>query len=151
PEVAGVVIERGFAVLGARAGSVALLERGRETLRVVRAVGYPDDVLDRWHSIPIDAPVPIADAVRTGEPIILRSPEELKEKYSEVASFTSGSDRAWAAVPMIVEGEVVGAIGISFAEEPEMEEDETSFLLALARQCGQALERTRLYDSEQEA
>jgi GAF domain-containing protein len=150
-DVANVVVERGLPVVGGTAGAVVLLEPDGRTLRMVRAHGYGDDVLEPWRTFTIDEPVPIAEAVRTGEPILLRSFEEWRRRYPDGPGPATDGAGGWAALPMMVEGAPVGAIGITFGEVIDLEEDETAFLLALARQCGQALERTRLYDSEQKA
>jgi GAF domain-containing protein len=150
-DVATVVMERALPVLGASAGSVVVLKDGK-TLEVVKAQGYPEEVLARWRTFSIDDRLPLAEAVRTAEPVILVGHEAL-EPYDPAARAVAQSDgdRAWVAIPMVVEGGVVGALGINFRETGELGQDELGFMLALGRQCGQALERTRLYDSEQAA
>ena len=59
--------------------------------------------------------------------------------------------RAWAAIPLLVEGRVSGALGLSFGEAHVFNGDERTFLLTLASQCAQALERARLYEAERQA
>jgi signal transduction histidine kinase len=46
-----------------------------------------------------------------------------------------------------VEGRAVGGLALSFATERTFGAEDRAFMLALARQCAQALERTRLYDA----
>jgi signal transduction histidine kinase len=46
---------------------------------------------------------------------------------------------------------VLGGLGISFAAELAFDAEEREYLLTLASQCAQALERTRLYAAEQQA
>jgi GAF domain-containing protein len=150
-DVANVVIERGLPVVGATAGAVVLLLPDGKTLQVVRAEGYRRGAIEQWRTFSIDTPAPVAEAVRRGEPIVLRSLHEWKARFPDGPIPGAQDGRSWAAMPMMVEGTAIGALGITFAQPMELEEDETSFLLALARQCGQALERTRLYDAEQEA
>jgi GAF domain-containing protein len=151
-DVASVVIERALPVLGASAGSVVSSRGDGETLEVVVAEGYPEDVLAQWDTFPMDAPIPLAEAMRTGEPVVVRNAAEWERFPPEARAVARlDGDRAWVAIPMMVEGSAVGAMGLDFPDPRAFAEDELGFMLALARQCGQALERTRLFDAEQRA
>ena len=59
--------------------------------------------------------------------------------------------QSWATLPLKVQERTLGAITLSFAETRAYSEEERAFLLALAQQCAQALERARLYETEQKA
>ena len=63
-EVAGVVLERGISLLGARAGSVYVLGDG-DRLRRLRARGVSEEMLRAFADIPLAAPLPMAEVVRT--------------------------------------------------------------------------------------
>jgi signal transduction histidine kinase/ActR/RegA family two-component response regulator len=52
------------------------------------------------------------------------------------------------AFPLIVKDRTIGALGLSFLEVQEFSDEDSAFLLALAQQCAQALERSRLYEME---
>jgi PAS domain S-box-containing protein len=149
-DVANVVIERGLPVVGALAGSVAMVRPDGTKLDVVRATGYRDEVIEQWRSFPVDSPAPLAEAVRTGQPVVLRSRDEWMEMLPNGPYPSTDEAAAWAALPMVIEGKVIGALGITFPRTVDLEEDVT-FLQALARQCGQAIERTRLFEAEQQA
>lgn len=150
-EVAEVIVERGLAALSAVAGSIVLLSPDRTELILLRAFGYPDEVIDPWKRFPVDATVPLAEAARSGEPIFLGSAEEMEERFPEMAAKTLGGNGAWAAIPLTVEGRTVGAIGVSFSNPRAFSDEDRTFMLALARQCAQSLERARLYEAEQSA
>jgi PAS domain S-box-containing protein len=148
-EVGEVVVGEGIAVMRAEAGSmIRLLEDGK-TLEVVRAEGYPE-ILESWKRFSIDAPVPLAEAVRTGKPVFLESHEEFVGHYPVLAGAAT-SDGAWAAVPLMHERRAVGAIGLTFDESREFEAEEIDFILTVARQCAAAVERARLYAAEKSA
>ena len=49
----------------------------------------------------------------------------------------------------VVNDRAIGVLGIDFAEPKGFEPPEDSFILALAHQCAQALERARLYEAQQ--
>jgi hypothetical protein len=72
------------------------------------------------------------------------------DKYPGLGPLASvtGSE-ALAAFPLIIEGRTIGAMGLSFPRVQVFSEDDVAFMLALAHQCAQALERARLYETEQ--
>jgi serine phosphatase RsbU (regulator of sigma subunit) len=56
---------------------------------------------------------------------------------------------AWALLPLQLRGgRPAGALMFSFPNTRDFSEDERAFLVALAEQCSQALERARLFDAE---
>lgn len=152
-QVAEVVVTQGVEALGASAGSVALLRADGSQLVVVRAVGYPPEVLEAYRIIPLAAELPLAEAVRTGEPILLEAPEARNARYPQLADSSAGpAERGtWAAIPLVIEGRTVGAMGLSFAAPRDFSAEDREFMLTLARQCAQALERARLYEAERQA
>jgi PAS domain S-box-containing protein len=147
-EVAEVIVERGLATLSASAGTIMLLSPDRGELVMLRAFGYTDQVIEPWTRFASDAAVPLADAVRTGEAVFLTSPEEVDERFPGLVSWGSSGNEGWAAIPLTVEGRTIGAIGVSFSRPRDFPEEERTFMLALGRQCAQALERARLYEAE---
>jgi len=61
------------------------------------------------------------------------------------------SSQAWAVLPMIVDGQPVGTLLLSFAQARPLSPQDRSFLRVLAHQCAMALERARLYREAQAA
>lgn len=151
-QVAEVVVRHGLAALDADAGSVAVLDETGEWLEVVRAEGYPEDVLEAWRRFPLDSPAPMAAAVRERAAVLIGSRGRLAEDFPDLVHAPGRpAGGAWAALPLEVEGRVVGAIGLSFPRERRFEEDDRLFISSLAQQCAQALERARLYEAERSA
>lgn len=151
-QVAQVVLEQGLAVMNARAGSVAVLGDDGASLELLASTGYVSDVVKDWQRFETAAAIPLADAVRRNELILLSSPATAAEQYPHLASrLASSSNVAWAAVPLNVEGRVIGAMGLSFATPQSFDEEDVAFLLSLGRQCAQALERARLFEAERAA
>jgi PAS domain S-box-containing protein len=145
-EVADVIINQVIAASGAVAGSMYVLSADGATLELVRAVGYPESILDQWQRFPLDAPTPLAEAVRTGQPIFLATFEERVERYPDlVKQMTPLLRGAATALPLIVDGQVAGAIGFSYEQPRPFAEEDRSFMLTIAQQCSQAVERARLY------
>ncbi|MFN8484629.1 MAG: GAF domain-containing protein [Anaerolineae bacterium] len=149
-QVADVIIYEGQAALDARAGLLALLTEDGQALDLVRSAGYAADLVQQWQRIPIDAPVPLADAVRWQESLTVSSPEEAAHLYPHLVSSQSGF-QSWACAPLIAGGKVFGAVEFSFDQRHVFDQDEITYISTLAEQSAQALERARLYEAERQA
>lgn len=149
--VARVVADQILPVVGASAASVALLRAGEASLEVMAAEGYAESVLEEWRRIPVEADVPLAEAVRTVEPLFIGSREEIGRRYPALVARGEVVSDALAAIPIVVRGRVLGAMGLSYGGERAFSAEDRALMVALARQCGQALERARLYESERDA
>ncbi len=151
-QVAEVVVSHGLNALDAHAGSVALLNEEASEFELIGARGYPPELLHEWRRFPVSMSVPIADAVRNREPVFIGSIEEWQERYPESnAARAVNGNRAIAAIPLIVKGRALGAMGLSFEGAHAFTPDDREFMQALAGQCAQALDRTRLYEAESRA
>lgn len=151
-DVAGVLVDQALAALGARAGSVALLDTEANALDVIRTVGYPPDAVERFQRVSAEARFPLTDCVRDGEALFLRSGAEREVRYPHLRELRArNGDGAMAAVPLSVNGRVLGAVGVNFPEPRDFPPEERELLLSIARQCAQALERASLYEAEKRA
>ncbi|MBE9207886.1 PAS domain S-box protein [Nostoc sp. LEGE 06077] len=151
-QVADVVVHQGIAALGANAGSVSLLGKKGTHLKIVQATGYPQSVLDAWKSFPVTAAVPLAETVRTGKPIFIESPAAFATSYPHLAELPSVTgNSAFACIPLILEKQVIGALGLSFSTPQIFPETDQGFMLTLGQQCAQAIARAQLYEAERHA
>jgi signal transduction histidine kinase len=150
-QVTAVVVEHGVAASGAAAGSVTLLDRTAAMLKVERAAGYAEAALRAFGTIPLDSPTPVAEAVRTGEPVWVDSAADMANRFPLVAAAHNLLGHGAAAVvPIALAGETAGALALSFAGPRVLDPQEKALILALAQQCAQALERARLYVEAQD-
>ena len=138
-EVAQVVLEEGVEALGATGGGL-LLSTDEERLLVPGTVGYADDVVERLLNESPDAELPAAVALRTGQPVWLESREERDERFPELVNMEHDVV-SMCAVPVIAGDRTLGALRFSFAESRLFDEEERRFVLALAAQTAQALDR----------
>lgn len=150
-EVAKASLDACLDVCGGAAGWFMTLEPDHEYLSTLYSVGYPEEIVARFHTVPLDAPFPIALAARSREPLFVTSPEEWRERFPAVAAFADARTRAWVALPLEVGDRVVGAIGISVRVERTFDSAERNLLVTMARHAGVALERALLYSREQDA
>jgi signal transduction histidine kinase len=151
-QVARVLADHGAAVLGARAVMVGMIRPDGQTLEILAASGYSNELVDRFASVSIDVRLPITDAIRGREPVVLSTIEARREAYPELEDVRDLIGlKAMAMLPLMVDGRAVGGLGFHFDRELSMGEEERALMSALASQCAQALERTRLYEQEQRA
>lgn len=143
--VAEAVLNEGVAALGAAAGGV-LLTADADRLALPGAVGYDETVLARLRNESRDAELPAAMALRTGEAVWLESRAERDSRFPELAGMEV-STVALCAVPLEVQGRRLGALRFSFSEARLFHDDERRFILALAGQTAQALDRALLQRS----
>lgn len=150
--VAEVVVEQAIASLSASCGLIALLNEAENTLEIVHAIGYPIELAEAWSSFHINTPVPLAESVQTGEAIFIPTKQVWDQRYPHLASAaTITGNRAFAAIPLMVDGQAVGAMGLSFDDSKHFGADDCAFMVSLAQQCAQAMERAYLYEAEQRA
>ncbi len=149
-QVADVVLNQAVPALGASAASILLLVDNGAGLESIATTGNRRTLRDDWRRVPIDAALPIADAARTGYPIWLDSEEERTARYPHV--WVAELDRcSSAALPLIVNKRVIGAQSLRFTFGRKFSDEDRTFMLTLAQQCAQALERARLYETERRA
>jgi signal transduction histidine kinase len=150
-EVARVVLEQGLPAVGAVSGTVHLRRTDGPGVELMAAVGLPPELLEAWRRPPSGAS-PGQEALRGGVPVWMESPEELRARYPAFAEQVVAVPRgAFAFLPLRVDGDVFGVLAFGFAAARRFSVLEKASLFALARQCAQALERARLYDSERSA
>ncbi|MEH2117156.1 AAA family ATPase [Nostoc sp.] len=151
-QVSEVIVEQSMAALGASSALVALLNENKTELEIVRAVGYNQDLLDTWRHFAIDSPFPLAEAVRTGQPIWAQSRQNQIARYPHLAEIYAQYDiDPWISIPLMVEGWAVGGITLGFAQPQLLSGEDQAFILAVAQQCAQAIARAHLYEAERTA
>jgi serine phosphatase RsbU (regulator of sigma subunit) len=149
-DVASVVVREGVDVLGAVGGGMLVPAADGMHLAVPGAVGYEGGLLHALSDELLDAPLPAATALRTGEAVWLESREERDRRFPALRGLEAPTV-SMCAVPLSVTGKVLGALRFSFDERRLFDADERGFVLALAAQTAQTLLRTELYESERRA
>jgi serine phosphatase RsbU (regulator of sigma subunit)/anti-sigma regulatory factor (Ser/Thr protein kinase) len=149
-DVARVVVSEGVTALGASGGGLLVPAGDGEHIAVPGVVGYGEELAAALRSERLDAPLPAAMALRTGEAIWIESPEERDERFPVLRAFEASS-AAMCAVPLAVGDRLLGALRFSFAAVKLFDDDERAFVLALAALTAQTLQRTELYESERQA
>ncbi len=102
---------------------------------VLTSEGSAGDATSSVSTFPLSAPFPAARAIRSGEPLYLTQ------------TGPGAGSAALACVPVPARAGIGGALLLRFDEAGAFDEEERGALDALAREVGQALERTRLADA----
>ena len=147
-EVTAAILGEGLQSLGAVAGAVACRAEEPGMLETVDTRGYREATVEPWSRFAIDAPVPLAEAVRENSIIAIESVEELADRYPALAENRTETTGSWLVLPLATADLVIGAVGLSFAEARAFSDADLAFAQSLARQSGQALDRALLLASE---
>ncbi|QSQ20052.1 PAS domain-containing protein [Pyxidicoccus parkwayensis] len=150
-QVSGVVVREGAEALEALCASVVLLSEDGASFELSAAHGFPEGSLEPWRCFPVDTPVMFRDAVRTGRPVLYGDLDAFLRSYPGLKDSPMLLGRAFAALPLVLDGRTLGAFSFAFAREQSFAPEQLQFMESLGQQCAQALERARLYESERRA
>jgi PAS domain S-box-containing protein len=151
-QVVEVIVEQSMATLGATAALVVLVSKDQTELEIVKSIGYTEDLVQAWRTFPINLDVPLAEAIRTREPMWVEALLDRIARYPHLAEVYSRYDfESWMALPLVVEGRSVGGMLLSFMKFKHLSQTDREFILALSRQCAQAIFRAQLYEAERSA
>jgi PAS domain S-box-containing protein len=151
-DVARVVVDKAVRALGAMGGSIGLLSADGQWFETLEAQGHREDELRDWTRFPADAPVMFRQAVATRAPVLYEAVEHFLADYPQWKELVLREGYgAFATLPLVANGQILGAMGLTFRTRRTFCPEEVAFMRVLAGQCAQALERSRLYDAEQRA
>lgn len=149
-EVAQIVVDVGLAAIHADTGLV-VLKNDDDSLNLIYTNGYRREELDRLKTFTAKSAIPVNHAMLTGEPVFLTG-FEIAEEYPDLYRGLKEHDqRAVATLPLIAQGQNVGALALSYKTPRTFSPERIGYLKILAEQCAQAIERARLYEAEQSA
>lgn len=148
PQVATSLVEGGVAAVGASCGAMVELTDDRGELRVAHAVGTLAGAARIERPFPLTAAFPLVDVVRSRQDLWIANPEELEARYPGLVP--EPGVRSWAALPLTIDGVVLGAVGWSFPGRGFTPAQRVG-LRSLAHAGGEALYRAGLYEAERRA
>ena len=95
----------------------------------------------------LDAPLPGPEVVRTGRPLWLESRDDI-EAFGELREAKTEAE-AIAVLPLTVEEQVIGVLAVAYQDARQFSEDERRFLVVVARQAAESLQRAAVRRSRQ--
>jgi nitrogen-specific signal transduction histidine kinase len=144
-QVVRVLVEAGVQVANASTGALVLLSDDRRHLRVAGSVGDGDHAVVGKGRLALSVKSPLVDVVQSRRELWLSNRQELAEQYAELVPLENS--HAWVALPLLIDGVILGAVGWSFRKE-SFTKDQRVSLQALARVGGVALYRAGIFDNE---
>ncbi|MGY2126903.1 SpoIIE family protein phosphatase [Blastococcus sp. SYSU DS0617] len=149
-ELADITL-RGAEVLGAVSGGVAVREPGAEAARLYLGRRVLDVFRDGEAALPedgvliaLDDALPTQYTARTGESVVLGDPDEAVARFPAMARVIDMLGlRALAALPLLVEGRVLGSFVAYWTTDHPFDTDELRLLEGLTAQIALSVSRLR--------
>lgn len=129
------IVNKTLASLDARGAILGIVER-EGFLDLLGAYGYQEKMVDPYTRIPLWTPMPITDAVRSGEIKIFKSTKDLIEHYPHLSQFESSDDSVTVSAPITFHNTVIGAIGFTSKLQPSKNFQESETTKAILALCG---------------
>jgi PAS domain S-box-containing protein len=145
-EVADVAISGSAVIVGASAGVFYSLPEPAGPAQLVAQQGLH---IQARPALALDAPLPLAVAIRTAETVWLASQAALTE-YPGIDK-RAAKIKAVVALPLLVEKAVIGGFALSFEHEHALGRADRDFLESVAALCAQALLRISAIERERQA
>jgi signal transduction histidine kinase len=123
-----------------------------ERIERLGSVGYPDDMRQRPRITSLADDTPVSEAVRKRMPIWLDSVKEFRTRFPGVYERVGAvsEKQVHAVIPLLHGGEIVGVLGMSFADANAVGATDPAFTLLLAQATAVALQRARSFDVERD-
>ncbi|SBT40926.1 SpoIIE family protein phosphatase [Micromonospora auratinigra] len=152
-EIAALVAANDAGLVGEIA-VVVLLDRADGSVRTWTTDGVPAEFAIRFRRLSADEALvsPAGWVARTGTPLTLTDPDELRARFPLVApAVASTGTRCVVALPLRAGDRLLGAIGFGFTADGEPPPDTLAMAQAVTGLTGQALARAERYEVEHEA
>ncbi len=148
-EVSGVVVEHALRGVAADAAGVFLADQEHRELRLIGGLDrLREPMRSRWSRVSMSAHTPLNEALESGEPQLLTASEAVDafpHLSRDVLELGAGF---YAIIPLVTAEPALGLLVLGWAERDGMDDDELAFLVAVAAQCAQAVERAQLYEQQ---
>jgi len=142
--VARAVVQHGKNVLGAASGEVEVLVDDGAAFEMV----FSDARGVSTEREPVAPGLCATEAVRTRQPVFVTSFDQWQESYARSAALAAdGGYVSSATLPIVVAGQIAGVLAFHFTAPVNFDEEYRDLLESVARHCGQAMERARLYEA----
>ncbi len=146
-DVVDLVADQIVPSFGAQAVAVLIAEGDR--LLTAGHRGYPPGLIDTFDGTPLSAATPGVHALVSGTPAFFESREELERTYP-VRPETRDTMSAWAYLPLVASGRMVGVCVLAFDQPHRFTVHERAVLTSLGGLIAQAMDRARMYDAKLE-
>lgn len=142
-EVGDVVAHQLLPAFGGQQAAIYLAQSG--LLHLLARTGCEEAFPLRLEGASLQARLPGTEALTSGVPLFVESPQALADRYPGIPT---GESRAWVFLPLIACNRPIGTCALGFDRIHPFTIEERGALTSLGGLIAQALERARLYDEE---
>ena len=146
-DVVRIALDKILIAAHARGATFATLTPQSE-IKAVRSVGLSDRLTRLLEEASGRHHTALFESFRRRAPIWIGNRGEWEARYPASAEIFSGFAESLAVLPLINDRDVYGAVEVLFERESEFPADERAFLLAIAGQAAQALDRAHAYEEQ---
>ena len=148
-----IVVRRGLLAAGCDGGAVALFDPADPgVLLSTVSDSYGTHAQRTYARLPVDGSLPVSVAARTGRRVLLGDRAASLAFSPDMAGvLESTGSQAFASLPLLVGGQVVGVLTAGWEQPQAFPADEVEILDAFAAQCAQAIDRLRTREAERAA
>ncbi|MFC4454297.1 PAS domain-containing protein [Deinococcus sonorensis] len=148
-DVQAVILQQVVPSTAASAGHLMLLAEDG-TPDSVGSVGEDQRLEGLWARAAADAGTPLGSPFRANR-AVFATRGDLEREDSAALPLLHARTRAFAALPLVADGCVLGSLTLAFDDEGDVRPDRQPHLLELAELSAQALQRARQHDALQAA
>ncbi len=152
-EVAATLVRHVHGAAANASASVVYLAEG-DSLRLAAQRGLSLKALKKLEKLDRNSRrMPLTEAFYSGQPLWLSDRAAIASAFPNLTSSTIAPEelRACLAIPLVAEGEPVGAFAVSFRKPRAFDSAARFFFESVARECAFALVRARLLDESAKA
>jgi serine phosphatase RsbU (regulator of sigma subunit)/anti-sigma regulatory factor (Ser/Thr protein kinase) len=147
PDIVEAIANAVLPAFGASGLLVAMIESG--WLRLAGHVGYSSDAVAALSSLDLDGGAPIIEIMRERRPLFLPTRTSYLDRYPELRPLIDKTKKeAWAFLPLIVSGQPIGSLTVSYDASHDFRPEERSLIVSVGGLIAQTLARARLRESE---
>ncbi|MFC4453928.1 ATP-binding protein [Deinococcus sonorensis] len=136
------VVHEGIQALGADGGTVALPTPDGQALQINEYSGYDARAMAPWRTLPLTLHTPSTAAFQQQRPLFIEEPEQAGREYPSLVEMLQRFSGSMVALPLLAPQRVLGVLLLTFTQQRHFDATDRTFLIALAGQCAQALERS---------
>ncbi len=149
-DIGAVLAQQLLSGAGATALGLGLVDSRRDDMEWVTLSGLSPATADDFaRRLPMNEPTVSADAIRSGQPIVIRTSAEYAQTYPAESGVThlngAESTVGW---PLTAGGTPIGVLLLGWSEPQPLDTAQRAFISAVATMVSQALVRARLYVDE---
>ena len=145
-DVAATMVADSLTAVGADAGFVATLDAELDTIEIARVTPYARHPVR--FTLGLDAPYPLAETIRTREPLFIENNEHLACNNPGLIRIRT-EDHSCATIPLVdEEGSLLGALNLGFDEPRTFTARDRELIDLLVQHCSEAMSLARRLETE---